>query len=66
MSFRAKYPGRCLECAGDIDEGDLLDYDADRRVVHILCVDGDPLDLARDICPDCYIELPVAGVCGVC
>lgn len=66
MSFRARYQGTCPECCDDIETGDLLDRDADDRVVHVTCVDGDPSAKVGEVCPECWIELPKTGVCGVC
>lgn len=66
MSLRAKYPGRCPECGNDIEVNDLLDYDADDRVVHAACVEGavERTELSREVCPRCFLEKAANGACG--
>lgn len=61
-TFRARYPGRCVECDDDIEVGDLLRYDEDGHAVHASHTDGaSPVWVRRKtdvICPACHLTLP--------
>lgn len=68
MTFIAKYDGRCSPCGEVIETGDTLDWTEDGQAVHEACALDEAADTARprDICPGCFIELPVIGTCGEC
>lgn len=69
MTFRAKYPGRCAECDGDIEIEDHLDWNRDESVaVHAECARAPRQSQIkpRETCPRCFMEIPVSNVCGTC
>lgn len=68
MSFRARYPGRCpaAECGEPIEVGDTLVSTEDGYAVHAECSGELPVLPLREVCSNCFIELPVSGICGVC
>lgn len=69
MTFRAKYPGRCAACGDDIEIEDHLDWSDDAgAAVHSECARAPRQSeiKPREVCPRCFIELPVSGKCGVC
>ena len=64
MSFKAKYDGRCSECAQDIFKDDELDW-FDGQVVHADCLPDAAKDkVERPTCSKCWQVLSVAGACG--
>lgn len=62
--FEAAYIGTCGSCYGKIHEGQWAQFDDADQLVHVVC--PDPTAAARPMCPDCFTELPVTGVCGNC
>lgn len=65
-TFEARYNGRCGACDERIREGDTVRFDGD-DLVHADCATSAPREQApRPVCPECFTEIPVAGVCGVC
>lgn len=67
MTFTAQYPGLCDRCDGTVRPGDEAAYDRtegnSRALVHAACpAPPEP----RAVCPSCFIELPVSGVCEEC
>jgi hypothetical protein len=65
--FEARYPGRCPACTERFDTGDLITYDADDELLHAVCATTTPREPAvRPMCPVCFTELPLTGVCGNC
>lgn len=68
-AFAARYDGRCGACDERIYEGDMIRFDAasDSNFVHDDCAASAPREpKPQPICPRCFTELPVTGVCGVC
>lgn len=63
MTFHAKHPDRCAgSCAEPIEVGDEVEY-IDDQLVHFGCTptaEPEP----RPICPDCFLEIPLNGVCS--
>lgn len=62
-SFAARYRGQCGSCDTPVDPGDEIQYGLDDVIEHVQCPDEAP---PRPVCGDCYLELPLSGVCGVC
>lgn len=60
--FIAQYPGLCNACGGQIVPEQLATYGPD-GIEHVFCPDPAP---SRPVCPTCFTELPLTGVCGVC
>ena len=68
-SFPARYNGRCGACDERIHEGDPIRFDGESATnfVHADCAAAAPRERKpQPICPECFTELPVTGVCGVC
>lgn len=66
MTFVAAFPGLCDRCDGAVRVGEELTYEGSgyaRRLVHVSCP---PPPTPRGVCPSCFIELPVSGVCEEC
>lgn len=64
MAFTAQYHGPCANCGSDV-KGTEVSYVAEDQIEHVTC--PDPLaPSAKGVCPRCFTELPVTGVCGVC
>lgn len=63
-TFTAKYEGACPSCGGDV-AGCEVYFDMSDRAVHAVCPPRLP-KRAKALCPSCWLELPVTGVCGVC
>lgn len=63
--FEAKYPGRCVNCDGPIDVGDILRWD-DEYAVHVACQSAEEKRVTRErpACPECWQEVAVNGECG--
>jgi hypothetical protein len=68
VSFRAKYRGECIDCDDPIEVGNLVEFDDDRNLRHVLCEDDRDFRTGRPlpVCPRCFCTIPVSGVCGVC
>lgn len=68
MSFKAKYRGSCEQCDDPIVPNQDVEYDFVGNLMHVICPEsidqrtGKPLQ----VCPICFCEIPVSGVCGVC
>lgn len=68
-TFPARYPGRCGACDERIHEGDPIRFSAESATnfVHADCEAAAPPERKpQPMCPRCFTELPVTGVCGVC
>jgi hypothetical protein len=68
-TFPARYNGRCGACEERIYEGDMIEFSGESATnfVHTDCSASAPRERpTQPICPECFTELPVAGVCGVC
>lgn len=66
-TFRAKYPGRCVNCDEPIEVDDLLRWDDDRVAVHAACDAVSPaLTAKQEVCPRCFTEKAVNGTCAGC
>lgn len=61
--FQAKFPGRCPDCGGDLDPGDMVTYNSEGKVAHVLCGGSIEDSITRPVCPSCFCEVPVSGVC---
>jgi hypothetical protein len=67
VSFTAKWSsGECVLCEDDILKGQLVEFNDDRELMHVMCPDSTLGGKPRPICPRCFMELPVTGECGVC
>jgi len=64
--FAARYDGRCWSCEERIYEGDMIRFADDGVTVHADCSTAVPTAAAQPMCPDCFTELPLTGVCGNC
>lgn len=65
MSFTAKFRSECPDCGETIRRGDEVEFNSADEVTHVICPDVDTRPADR-VCPECFTELPVTGVCGVC
>ena len=65
MTFTARYRGECAACYEDILPGQEAAYGVGGKVVHVVCPEPVP-EVRRPVCPACFTEIPVSGVCGVC
>lgn len=64
--FEASYGGRCALCPRGIREGDSVQY-VDDELVHADCAENPPRPApVQPMCPECFTELPLTGVCGSC
>lgn len=63
MSFTAKYRGDCRDCDDPILPGQEVEYDFDRVLMHVTCPESLHLGGPRPLCPVCFMELPVTGLC---
>lgn len=61
MSFLAKYPGVCSACDERFSKDTEVEYDSDGDLVHVDC--PALIHAPREICPSCFVELPVRGKC---
>jgi hypothetical protein len=66
MSFTAKFSGTpCDSCEEPVREGQEVEYNTANKIVHVLCP-----ELAEvkhgEICPSCFMEKSVSGVCDNC
>lgn len=69
MSFTAKYRGVCHECGEDIlpkQEATYVGHHAEGEIRHYPDCPEDRTAHPREICPRCFMELPVNGICGTC
>lgn len=66
MTFIARFSGgACGHCEERLREGQELQYDASDQLVHVTC--PETLDVGPvEVCPDCFLALPVSGICGSC
>lgn len=62
-AFVAQYRSPCPLCGLDIRPGDDATFAAFDEAVHLKCP-TDATTLVRQVCPQCFCELPVTGVCG--
>lgn len=62
MSFLASYPGVCAACDDRFPKDTEIEYDADGDIVHVDCP-ALRTATVREICPSCFCEVPVVGVC---
>lgn len=62
-TFQAKYSGRCPDCGGGVEVGDVVTYGGTGKVVHGLCEDTSLAPIQREVCKRCFCEVPVSGVC---
>lgn len=68
MAFEAKFPGKCPSCGEGFSAGQRVRYNADDSLVHEHC-DDEPQMLrlvAAPLCPKCFMEMSLSGVCGEC
>lgn len=64
-TFTAKYRGACSVCPDPIEPGDEILYDGTDEILHAYCPDR--IEERRgDVCPQCFMELPLTGECGSC
>lgn len=61
MSFLAQYPGVCSACDERFGKDTEIEYDSDGDIVHVDC--PALVRQARQLCPLCFMELPVNGRC---
>lgn len=61
-TFPARYTGRCNTCDDLIYEGDQVLF-VDEQLVHADCTANTTPERPTDLCPRCYIALPVNGEC---
>lgn len=67
MSFAARYRGQCAVCDEIIVPGQRVEFDWDHNLQHVMCPDSLTLNgKPRAVCPKCFVELPVTGVCDEC
>jgi len=68
MAFAAKFKSSCGECDGRIKPGDQVEYNLVNELVHTFCPEGPEVAPVsrKGLCPECHLELPASGVCGVC
>lgn len=67
MSFIAKYRGTCEDCGDDVEPGQEATFLSDHKSIrHVKCPEGHFPDKPGEVCPRCFTEIPVSGVCGVC
>jgi len=67
MTFAARHPGKCSACGDLFPEGTAIRRDQSGRCRHANCDDPDaPAEpiVARDVCPNCWLERSVTGACG--
>jgi len=62
MSFLAKYSGVCAACDERFPVEAEVEYDTDGDLVHVDC--PTLIHPPREICPSCFMELPVSGRCS--
>lgn len=62
--FEAEYPGTCSKCDSYFPARTLIVYAGNGWAHAGEC--PDPTQASQDVCPTCFTELPVSGVCGVC
>lgn len=62
-TFTAKFHADCAVCDTDLKGSEAV-YTSSGDIIHVRC--PDTLVLAREVCPSCFLELPVTGVCGDC
>lgn len=63
MAFTAKYGGVCTECDNEFSAGDLISSTGVGYEHAGPCPTTRP---AGKVCPSCFIELSVTGVCDSC
>lgn len=61
MSFAAKFPGVCAACDERFPKDTEIEYDSDGDLVHVDC--PALVRTPRQLCPLCFMELPVTGRC---
>lgn len=67
MSFEAKWSsGSCVLCDDDILKGQLVEFNDDRDLMHVMCPENLSLGKPKPVCPRCFIQLPVTGKCDEC
>lgn len=64
MSFTAKFPGECDDCDEPIEIGQVCEFQGN-RVVHAFCPPPRAQGWVK-VCSECFTEIPVSGICGVC
>lgn len=66
-TFPARYRGACsLECGDPIEPGDEIMYPlGGGGLMHVICPDRVE-ERRGDICPSCFLELPLTGECPSC
>lgn len=60
--FTAQYHDECAACGEDV-KGTQCRYTTQDRIEHVECP---PVISALVMCPNCFIELPVTGICSEC
>lgn len=64
MSFPARYAGACAQCDEGIKVAELIEFNFDGDVQHVLCPESvSAFGTARPLCPSCFMELPISGRC---
>lgn len=67
MTFTAKYRSPCELCDDKIMPGQEAEYGTDGHVQHAICPeDRDYSGTPLQVCPRCFMAIPVSGECGVC
>lgn len=67
MTFTAKYRGHCDACEDPVFPGQEVEFTFDRHLVHAQCPESlDTFGNPRPVCPRCFLEVPVSGVCEEC
>lgn len=71
-TFTARWPGVCVACEGVIKKGAEATYVSDsvrsggsKELAHVHCPEQAD-DAPVEICGECYMALPLSGVCGEC
>lgn len=62
MSFIAEHPGECYDCGQEV-KGTPCRYLSNRMIAHVFCPPAKP-EKPVEVCPKCFLQLPVTGVCG--
>lgn len=75
MAFNAKYRGECIDCDDGIHPGELVEFNDDRDLHHVLCSQDATVGenfrrVPRPVCGRCFCVMVSDGVggwfCGSC
>ena len=62
MTLMARYSGRCPDCGGTWQPGDLIRADEDQQWKHASCPDDVDTTPTHPVCPTCWLTHP-DGAC---